>query len=128
MENVVIISSKELDLDDLLVGYSDMGTRRYRMNSDRLVVHGSWGYFALSIDRFIVDEYEPPELEALRARIEHPNFYSLEFRTMEAVAQAVLGLPRDHGILIDNDHGMVFTLGEVIERIKKGQDWVRVQG
>jgi len=124
MRSIIIVTEKPLDLSKLDAAYKADGETSLQA-PDRLVVEGGWGWFALNRENAIEEEFDKSELEALRERIQVPtlSFAQLEFSNPRAGGIAVLGLPIDDKIIIDNDHGLISPIEEVKKRIRQGEDW-----
>ena len=123
MRSVIIITEKALDLNKLADAYRTSGQVDLQ-SAERLVVEGSWGWFAFNRENTLEEEFDEFELARIRQKMRALSFAQLEFSDSRAADIAVLGLPVDDKIMIDNDHGLIAPIGEIRRRVQEAQDWI----
>ena len=121
MKAITIISAKPIDLTTLSNGCREIGTVDLRQK--RFVVEGEWGWFAVEQDQRINESFDGSQARRLRALVGEPNFALLEYINDRAAELAIDLLSLDDDIFIDNDHGLVASLGEIRRRIRAGENW-----
>lgn len=122
MRSVIIITESPLDLNKLVDVYRTSGQVDFQ-SAERLVVKGSWGWFAFNRENNLEEEFNEFELAAIRQQMRAVSFAQLEFSDSRAADIAVRGLTINDKIMIDNDHGLIAPIGEVHRRIQEAQDW-----
>ncbi len=122
MKSVILISSKQFDLERLLEVYGSVGSTDLQ-SSKRLVVEGDWGWFAVGIDEGLEKEFSNEERSAVDQVISEPFFAALEYSCLAAADLAVGLMPVTGTMLIDNDHGLTLPIEEVKQRIQTGVEW-----
>lgn len=123
MQSVIIITEKSLDLSALLDAYRVTGHVDLQ-SAHRLVVEGSWGWFAFNRDNTLEDEFDESELKKLKNFMQSLSFVQLEFSDSRAADIAALRLPIEGTVMIDNDHGLVAPIEEIRRRIQEGNNWI----
>jgi len=122
MRSVIIVTENPLDLNKLADIYRTSGLVDLQ-SPERLVVKGSWGWFAFNREPNLEEEYDEFELEKLKQKMSRATFVQLEFSDSRAANIAVLLLPDNDKIMIDNDHGLIAPIGDVQRRIQNAEDW-----
>jgi len=102
--------------------YSDIGSVDLQALR-RIVIEGDWGWFAITIDDALAEEFSDSEVAEIEKDIDEPSFAQLEFSSTFAGDLAVRTMPVDTEILIDNDHGLIRSIEYIRLRIQAGLEW-----
>lgn len=126
MKSVVLISSCRIRIDDAAGVFKAVGSV-YIEPSERVVVEGDWGWFAIGLDES-GDSFSGEETSNLEKILKTPFFAQLEYRNSASVNLAIEHMPAAGEILIDNDHGALRPIEEIREMIQRGMEWQTSSG
>lgn len=102
--------------------YGDIGSTKMQ-SPTRLVVEGTWGWFAIALDRELEAEFSDNERARITKLIAKPVYAQLEYSNSSAADLAIELMPVAAATLIDNDHGMLRSIEEVRDLIRAGMEW-----
>jgi hypothetical protein len=125
MKSVILISDRPVDLRKIAEDYESLGSVDAQ-SSLRLVIEGNWGWFAFNLEADLEDEIGEAEVTTIRQSINNPSYVQLEFSSACAVNIAISKFIPRGLILVDNDHGMLWSLEEVKRRIETNEDWLSI--
>jgi len=122
MRSFIIISENILDLQDLNGSYIDIG-KAYTTSQSRLVVEGDWGWFSISHDDTIINDFDDEERSAINFTLEDASFYLAEYSNLYSANMAIERMPVNTRQWIDNDHGLICPIDKIKKYILDGIEW-----
>ena len=122
MRSVIVISTVQPNFQGLAEAYSAVGSTDLQ-SPDRLVVEGSWGWFAIERDPNLVCDFSDLELTEIARHVPEPVYCQLEYSTKSAADLAVQLMPKTVELFIDNDHGGFWPIEKVEDLIREGVEW-----
>jgi hypothetical protein len=135
MKSVIIITKDPLDFDHIAPNFEGYGhvdkvkdcLAAAEGPENSLVVDGPDGWFSLSIYETLINSFDESQREVF-SRAFSPYFLAfLEFSTIAVVNIAInqIDIPVDS--LVDNDHGLVTTIGEIRNLIRRSVPWTMLR-
>jgi hypothetical protein len=119
MQSVIVITKDPIDLDHIAPSFEGP--------ENRLVVDGPDGLFAFIISESLINSFDEDELQVLRRSFSTFFLALLEFRTIDAVNIAIAHIDIPADSLVDNDHGLVTTIGEIRNLIRESVAWTTLR-
>jgi len=121
MESVIVVTPGEYDANFKsrleLIGPVDV------MEGGGLVLDDGLSRIYITRNNNATAELEPERLAHIRAMIQIPIFYSVDFTDVALCRRVIEAIADDPNLVVDNDRGVVLPGSRFVELLRSRQDW-----
>jgi hypothetical protein len=121
MESVLIVAPHDYDAElrqraSISWKLSDGPDRTWAIDDPQ-------GRIYVSRNEWACDELEPERLAQIKAIIQNPIFYSMDFSDLNLSRRVLMTIADDPNLLIDNDHGVLLSGSEFVRLLRSRENW-----
>ncbi|WP_028777489.1 hypothetical protein [Shimazuella kribbensis] len=128
MQSIILIGDKDFGLKDIkklshsgsIKTWDDPEEREYTVKYENGYI---WYQQSAAITAELMNEYEEGELIDIPIRLNQMNFILVAYKPIQILKKVFLDESWNKNIWIDNNHGLILSVEEFMEKIREKPDW-----